>query len=297
MSTYLEKLRKKSAENFNKLKSDVDKLSSGGGRQQMDDRFWNLTVDKSGNGMAVLRFLPAKEGEEFTLIKKYSHFFKGDNGKFLAENCPTTFNEQCPICEENKRIWASHSEEEARKLTKDRKRKLEYVSNVLVLQDRQNPDNEGKVFLYRYGAKIFEKITQLIKPDFEDEASFDPFCLFTGANFVLKAKTKDDYRNYDNSYFDKPAELFDGNERKINEVLENIFSLEALIDRKLFKSYDELEQQLKRVSDPTTKPVRKNVEESIETDTPKETNELPWEEDSKSSDGDLDIDDILAGLE
>lgn len=295
MSTYLEKLRKKSSENFDKLKSDVEKLSSGG--RQADDRFWNLTVDKSGNGMAVLRFLPPKDGENRAFIKKYTHFFRGENSKFLAEVCPTTIGLECPICQENGRIWKAHPEDEARKLIKDKKRKLEYCSNVLVLQDRANPENEGKVFLYRYGAKIFEKITQTIKPDFDDEVSFDPFNIFDGANFVLKAKTKDDYRNYDSSYFDKQSELYDGDEEKLGEVLENIYSLEAMIDPKLIKSYEELEQQFARVTDTKGKPVRKNVEESIEQDTPKGSNELPWSEDAKSSSDDLDIDDILAGLE
>lgn len=293
--SYLEKLRKKSSENFDKLKSDVEKLSSGG--RQADDRFWNLTVDKSGNGMAVLRFLPPKEGENLAFVKKYTHFFRGENSKVLCEICPTTVGKECPICQENGRIWKSHPEDEARKLIKDKKRKLEYCSNVLVLQDRANPDNEGKVFLYKYGAKIFEKITQVIKPDFEDETSFDPFNIFEGGNFILKAKTKDDFRNYDNSYFDKPSELFDGDEKKLSEVLDGIYSLEALIDPKLFKTYEELEQQLKRVSDTNAKPIRKNIEESIELDTPKGTNELPWDKDSKSSEDDLDIDDILAGLE
>lgn len=295
MSTYLEKLRKKSSENFDKLKADVDKLSSGG--RQADDRFWNLSLDKSGNGMAVLRFLPAKEGENVAFVRKYSHFFRGENLKIFAENCPSTLNQSCPVCESNIAIWKANSEEDARKLTYDSKRHLEYYSNVLVVQDRSNPENEGKVFLFKYGAKIFEKIKNAIRPEFEDEVAFDPFDIFSGANFVLKARTKDNFRSYESSYFDKPSELCEGNEKKITVALDSLYSLEALVDSKLFKSFEELEQQLKRVSSSSGKPVRKNVEESIETDTPKETNELPWEEDSKSSDGDLDIDDILAGLE
>lgn len=295
MSTYLDQLRKKSSENFEKLKSDVDKLSYR--QNQNDERNWTLTVDKSGNGFAILRFLPPAENENTAFVKRYSHFFKGETGKYFAENCPTTLGKSCPVCDRNTEIWRNNPEEKARKLVGDSKRHLEYISNVLVIQDRANPENEGKVFLYRYGAKIFEKIKSAIKPEFEDEVSFDPFSIDSGANFVLKARTKDGYRNYDLSYFEKPSALCDGNDDDIITVLGKLYSLDAIVDPKLFKDYDELDSQLKRVSvKEGSKPIKKTVEEKIEEESPTK-DAAPWEEDASSQDNDLNIDDILAGLD
>lgn len=291
--SYLDKLRKQSKENYEKLKDDVQ--TSSGEKHQGDDRFWKLTVDAAGNGSAIFRFLPPLEGEASSFVKKFSYGFKGENGRWFFENCPTTIGKPCPLCEWRGKIWKDNSEEEARRIIGKKTRGLSYISNIYIISDPGKKENEGKVFLFSYGQKIFDKIKAVIEPQYEDEISFDPFNLWEGANFKLRAKIKNEYRTYEDSVFDKTSEFLKGDEEKIEEVLKSMYSLQALVDSKQFKDYSELEDAFKKVMDSSSKPKPKTIEDKIEQDTPTDSslNDLPFDN-SKSDD--LDIDDLLKDL-
>ena len=176
-----------------KLVKEVEKMNNNGASG--DDRLWKLDVDKSGNGYAVIRFLPAPDGEDLPFVKLYSHAFQGPGGWYI-ENSLTTLGQKDPVSEYNTQLWnngTDHGKETARK----QKRKLTYTSNIYVVKDPANPENEGKVFLFKYGKKIFDKLTAAMQPEFEDEEAIDPFDFWQGANFKLKAKNVAGYRNYD----------------------------------------------------------------------------------------------------
>jgi len=174
-----------------KLVKEVEKMNTSSGSS--DDRLWKLDVDKSGNGYAVIRFLPAPDGEDLPFVKVYSHAFQGPGG-WLIDNCLTTLNGQkCPVCEYNSGLW-NNGTDAGKEVARKQKRKLTYVSNIYVVKDPANPDNEGKVFLFKYGKKIFDKLTEAMQPEFEDESPIDPFDFWQGANFKLKAKNVAGYR-------------------------------------------------------------------------------------------------------
>jgi len=223
-----------------KLIKQVEKLNDSGSKD--DDRFWKPVMDKSGVGSAVIRFLPAPEGCELPWAQVWSHAFQGTGG-WLIDNCLTTLGQQCPVCEKNRVLWNSGSDrdkEEARK----QKRKLSYFANIYVIRDPANPDNEGKVFLYKFGKKIYDKILAAMQPEFEDETPINPFDFWTGANFKLKLVKKDGYWNYDKSEFAAPSPLLDGDDDDLEKVYKSLNNLNDFTDPKEFKSYDDLKKRL-----------------------------------------------------
>ena len=223
-----------------KLIKQVEKLNDGGSKD--DDRFWKPVMDKSGVGSAVIRFLPAAEGCELPWAQVWSHAFQGPGG-WLIDNCLTTLGQQCPVCEKNRVLWNSGSDrdkEEARK----QKRKLSYYANIYVVRDPANPDNEGKVFLYKFGKKIYDKILAAMQPEFEDETPINPFDFWTGANFKLKLVKKDGYWNYDKSEFAAPSPLLDGDDDELERIYKSLNNLNDFTDPKEFKSYEDLKKRL-----------------------------------------------------
>jgi len=225
-----------------KLVKEVEKMNTSGSNE--DDRVWKLSVDKSGNGFAVIRFLPAPNGEDLPFVKLYSHAFQGTGGWYI-ENSLTTLGQKDPVSEYNTELWNNGTDagkEQARK----QKRKLTYISNIYVVKDPANPSNEGKVFLFKYGKKIFDKLTAAMQPEFEDEESIDPFDFWKGANFKLKAKNVAGYRNYDSSEFANPAPLLDDDD-EMEGVWKQQYSLSELVAAGEFKTYDELKTRLSSV--------------------------------------------------
>jgi hypothetical protein len=223
-----------------KLIKQVEKLNDSGSKD--DDRFWKPVMDKSGVGSAVIRFLPAPEGCELPWAQVWSHAFQGPGG-WLIDNCLTTLGQQCPVCEKNRVLWNSGSDrdkEEARK----QKRKLSYFANIYVVRDPANPDNEGKIFLYKFGKKIFDKIMAAMQPEFDDEEPINPFDFWTGANFKLKLVKKDGYWNYDKSEFASPSALLDGDDDDLERIYKSLNNLNDFTDAKEFKSYDDLKKRL-----------------------------------------------------
>ena len=222
-----------------KLVKEVEKMNTGGGSS--DDRVWKLDVDKSGNGYAVIRFLPAPNGEDLPFVKLYSHAFQGSGGWYI-ENSLTTLGQKDPVSELNSELW-NNGTDAGKELARKQKRKLTYVSNIYVVKDPANPANEGKVFLYKYGKKIFDKLTAAMQPEFEDEEAIDPFDFWQGANFKLKAKNVAGYRNYDSSEFAASSPLLDDDDA-MEAIWKKQYSLAELVAADQFKSYDELKKRL-----------------------------------------------------
>jgi len=233
-------LKKNSTSMASKLQEELEKSNKT--NDYKDDRFWRPTLDSASNGYAVIRFLPAVEGEDIPWVKLYSHAFKGKGGWFI-HNCPTTLGEKCPVCEGNSELWNSGTESDKR-IARDRKRKLNYVSNILVVEDPAAPQNKGKVFLFKYGKKIFEKIQEQMNPEFQDESAVNPFDFWKGANFKLKVRKVDGYVNYDKSEFSAATELFDGDDAKLEALWKKQYALKEFVNPKEFKSYPELKTKL-----------------------------------------------------
>jgi len=225
-----------------KLVKEVEKMNNSG--NSSDERFWSLTVDKSQNGYAVIRFLPAPDGEDLPFVKLYSHAFQGTGG-WLIDSCLTTLNQKCPVCEHNSGLWNSGIDSN-KEIARKQKRKLTYISNIYVVKDPANPENEGGVFLYKFGKKIFDKLTAAMQPEFEDEESIDPFDFWKGANFKLKAKNVAGYRNYDSSEFAVPGPLLDDDDA-LEALWKKQYSLAELVAPSQFKSYEELKKRLESV--------------------------------------------------
>ncbi len=208
-----------------------------------DDRFWAPTVDKAGNGYAVIRFLPAAEGEEIPWVRYWDHGFKGPTGKWYIERSLTSIGQNDPVSEMNTQLWNSGIESD-KEVARERKRRLHHASNILVISDSANPENEGKVFLYKYGKKLFDKIMDVMQPQFEDEKPVNPFDFWGGANFKLKIRNVEGYRNYDKSEFDAPSELFDGDDTQLEEIYKKVYKLQEFIDPENYKSYGDLKKKL-----------------------------------------------------
>ena len=215
--------------------------NTGGGG---DDRLWKPEMDKTGNGYAVIRFLPAPDGEELPWAKMYSHAFQGPGGWYI-ENSLTTIGGKDPVSEYNRELWNSGIDADKETVRKQ-KRKLSYYANIYVVQDKANPQNEGKVFLYKFGKKIFDKIMEAMQPEFEDETPINPFDFWQGANFKLKLKKVAGYWNYDSSEFDRPGALLDDDDA-LEALWKKQYSLSALTAADQFKSYEQLETRLKMV--------------------------------------------------
>ena len=213
-----------------------------------DTRFWQPEVDKAGNGMAVIRFLPAPavDGDDaLPWVRTFSHGFQGPGGWFI-DNCLTTLNEKCPVCEHNNTLWNSGIEAN-KEIARKQKRKLTYVANILVVSDPSNPSNEGEIRLYKFGKKIFDKITEAMNPEFADETPVNPFDLWEGANFKLKIRNVEGYRNYDKSEFAAKSALLDGDDAKLEELWKKEYSLKDFTEKKQFKPYDQLKTRLEKV--------------------------------------------------
>jgi len=225
-----------------KLVKEVEKMNTNSGSS--DDRLWKLDVDKSGNGYAVIRFLPAPNGEDLPFVKLYSHAFQGSGGWYI-ENSLTTLGQKDPVSELNSELW-NNGTDAGKELARKQKRKLTYISNIYVVKDPANPSNEGKVFLYKFGKKIFDKLTAAMQPEFEDEEAIDPFDFWQGANFKLNAKNVAGYRNYDSSEFAAPSPLLDDDDA-MEAIWKKQYSLAELVAADQFKSYDELKKRLEYV--------------------------------------------------
>ena len=236
-------LKRKSQSNFDFLQKELTKSSTNTGA---DERLWKPQLDSSGNGYAVIRFLPAPEGESVPWAKLYNHAFQGTGG-WLIENCPTTLGtgNQCPICAANNKLWNSGVESD-KDIARQRKRKLSYYSNIYVVKDTANPENEGKVFLYKYGKKIHDKIIGAMQPEFQDETPINVFDFWEGANFKLKIRTIGGFWNYDASEFTAPTAL-SSDDDEMEAIWKQAYSLEAFTSTDQFKSYDDLDSRLNMV--------------------------------------------------
>ena len=239
--------------NLKRNRSSLDKLTkaieattqSSDSNSKEDNRFWQPSVDKAGNGMAVIRFLPAPaaDGDEgLPWIRIFHHGFQGPGG-WLIDNCLTTLNDKCPVCEHNSTLWNSGVEAN-KDIARKQKRKLSYIANIYVVSDPSNPENEGQIRLFKFGKKIFDKITEAMNPEFADETPVNPFDLWEGANFKLKIRNVEGYRNYDKSEFSEKSALFDGDDDKLEDLWKKEFGLKEFTEKKQFKSYEQLKQRL-----------------------------------------------------
>jgi len=220
-------------------------------KSYVDERIWKPVMDKTGNGFAIIRFLPAPKGEELPWVKLWNHAFQGPTGQWYIENSLTTISQNDPVSELNTKFWNSGVESD-KEIARKQKRKLQYYSNIYVVKDSANPQNEGKVFLYRFGKKIFDKIMETMQPAFEDETPINPFDFWEGANFKLKLRKVDGYWNYDKSEFETPSALFDKDD-ELEKLWEKQYSLSEFTAPTNFKSYDELQTRLNTVLSGTTK--------------------------------------------
>ena len=245
MTSALEAL-KQSKSNFasltKKLENTIEQPEKK--NKYQDDRLWKPELDKSGNGYAVIRFLPAIEGEDMPWQRVWHNAFQGPGGQWYIENSLTTLNKKDPVSEENTRLWNTGIEAD-KEIARKRKRKLQYYSNIFVVSDPKHPENEGKVFLFKFGKKIFDKITEAMNPAFEDEKAVNPFDFWEGANFKLKIRKVDGYWNYDKSEFEPISKIKDTDE-EIQKIWSSQYALKPFIDPSNFKSYDELKEKLNK---------------------------------------------------
>lgn len=261
----LKKMSGKSS--LDKLTSELNKLAGGGQTDnKKDDRFWYPNVDKAGNGYAVIRFLPPPPNEEMPFVRIFEHGFQGPTGSWYIENSLTTIGKQDPVSELNSQLWNSGLDSD-KDVARKQKRKLHFISNVYVITDQQNPENEGKVFLFKYGKKIFDKLNEAMNPQFEDEQAMNPFDLWAGANFKLKIRQVEGYRNYDKSEFDKSKPLLEDDE-DLENVWKGEHSLKSFLDPSNFKSFEELQGRLLKVLDDAQTPKNKVARAEEE--------DLPW---------------------
>lgn len=231
---------------LDKLTSELNKLTGGGQTDnKKDDRFWYPNVDKAGNGYAVIRFLPPPPNEDTPFVRIFEHGFQGPTGSWYIENSLTTIGKPDPVGELNNTLWNSGLDSD-KEIARKQKRKLHFISNVYVITDQQNPENEGKVFLFKYGKKIFDKLNEAMNPEFADEDALNPFDFWEGANFKLKIRNVEGYRNYDKSEFAKPTALFLDDD-EMEAVWKKQHSLQEFIAPGKFKSYEELKAKLNKV--------------------------------------------------
>jgi hypothetical protein len=236
---------KKKSKDLSKITQELDKLNKGGAESYKDDRFWKPELDQASNGFAVIRFLPVVDGEDVPWARMFSHGFQGKGGWFI-ENCPTTLGKKCPVCEANNELWNSGIEDD-KTVARDRKRKLSYVANIYVVSDPKHPENEGKIFLFKFGKKIFDKIMEKIQPEFPDDSPVNVFDFWQGANFKLKIRKVAGYINYDKSEFEEPSALLGGDDAKLEELWKKQYSLKEFTSAENFKSYDELKSKMESV--------------------------------------------------
>ena len=240
-------LKAQRASSINKLVQAAEKVggNAGGEKSYEDNRIWKPEVDKAGNGYAVLRFLPAPAGEDLPWTRYWDHGFQGPGGWYIEKSL-TSIGQQDPVGELNTKLWNSGLDSD-KDIARKQKRRLHYVANVLVVSDPAHPENEGKVFLFQFGKKIFDKMMDVMQPQFQDEQPVNPFDLWEGANFKLKIRNVEGYRNYDKSEFDKVSAVANGDEEELESIYSKVYSLKDFTDPKNYKSYDELQAKLQRV--------------------------------------------------
>ena len=272
---------KRSKSNLDTLIGELSKVAEPQKQKNSyaDDRFWKPELDKTGNGYAVLRFLPAVKDEDLPWARLWSHAFQGPGGWFI-ENSLTTLNKKDPVSESNSLLWNSGVEAD-KDIARKRKRKLSYIANVLIVSDSKHPENEGQIKLFKFVKKIFDKITEAMKPEFEDENPINPFDFWEGANFKLKIRKVDGFWNYDKSEFDSSSAIAD-NDESIEEIWNKQFPLKPFLAPENFKSYDELKAKLDKVLTgsgnsgtaedvaipPVTEAVAPVVQETVDTSSP-----------------------------
>ena len=269
MATSFADLKKSRKDDLSKLSDHLKKLNPEQ-QSKTDERFWYPEVDKMGNGYAVVRFLPAPANEDVPFIRIWTHGFKGPTGQWYIENSLTTLGKTDPVGEYNAKLWNSTSDESspARKQARDQKRKLTFISNIYVVKDPAHPENEGKVFLFKYGKKIFDKINEANNPQFADEVPLNPFDLWNGANFKIKIRNVEGYRNYDKSEFDERGPLLSDDD-ELKKVWDKEYSLKEFLDEKNFKDYDTLKRKLNVVLGLTAKATAEAVEDLPRVEAPK----------------------------
>ena len=244
---------------FAKLSREIEKLNQPAAGSSADERFWKPELDKSGNGYAVIRFLPAPDGEDMPWAKVWSHAFKGPGGQWYIENSLTTLGKDDPVGELNRELWNSGRDSD-KEIARAQKRKLSYYSNIYVVSDPAHPENEGKVFLYKYGKKIFDKLVEAMQPAFADETPIDPFNFWKGADFKLKIRKVDGYWNYDKSEFASPNTLGDYDDERLEQIWKEAYSLAEFESAKNFKTYEDLKKRLDLVLGKSTPTVKFDAE-------------------------------------
>lgn len=226
---------------FANILSAVNKMKEGSSYSSDKDKYWSCETDKAGNGQAVIRFLPSKDGESLPFVRRYSHGFKVGS-KWFIDSCRTTLGESCPVCESNGELWNSGNKED-QEIARKRKRKLSFITNILVVSDPKNPDNEGKVFLFKFGKKIFDKIVDKMQPEFDDEDPINPFDPEEGCDFKLKIRQVEGYANFDKSEFSSTSDR----SKEISKILEDIEDLQELVSPDKFTSYADQQKRLNGV--------------------------------------------------
>jgi hypothetical protein len=274
MSNAFAKMKKKR----NNVADLTAKLETAGGKKKDfgDDRMWYPAVEKSGNGYAVVRFLPPSEDNDVPFVKVFSHGFQGSGGWYIDE-CPTTVDQECPVCKMNQALVSTHGNwdstpEKDKTIVRTRKRREGYVSNILIIEDPQNPENEGKIMLFKYGKKIFDKLIDALSPEFKDDEPLNPFDYWEGADFKIKIRKVEGYRNYDRSEFDTPSALFDGDDDKLSSLYDSQYDLREFVDPANFKPFAYYDAKLKKAMGLSVAPkptVDSGNDSPFETDTTK----------------------------
>jgi hypothetical protein len=298
-------LKQSSQDSLRKLTEQVNKLNNTSEKNKDEGNFWKPTVDKAGNGSAILRFLPAPDGEDTPFVRYWDHGFQGPNGKWYIEKSRTSLGDKDPVAEYNSKLWRESDNDDSpqRKQARKQKRREHYVANVYVVKDPGNPENNGKVFLYDFGKKIWNKLNELMYPmddGIEEIKPVDPFNMWTGADFYLRIRQVDGYRNYDKSSFGDSKPLLDDDDAR-EAIWKSEYPLKDFVDPAHYKSYAELEKRLNEVLDlntqlkneddayrgrqeaPAGKTAKASYEESV-----KEDEDLPWSGSSASTDDDDD---------
>jgi hypothetical protein len=275
----LANLKASRASAINKLVAAADKVGGAGQTQSYEDnRFWKPEVDKAGNGFAVLRFLPAPSGEDMPWTRYWDHGFQGPGGWYIEKSL-TSIGQPDPVGEVNTKLWNSGLDSD-KEIARKQKRRLHYVANVLVVSDPAHPENEGKVFLFQFGKKIFDKMMDVMQPQFQDEQPVNPFDLWEGANFKLKIRNVEGYRNYDKSEFDKPSAVANGDDAELESIYSKVYTLKDFTDASKYKTYDELKAKLERVlgaSAPRTTAESIKLDESISAPSAGRTQHAPMD--------------------
>jgi hypothetical protein len=277
----LANLKASRASAINKLVAAADKVGGAGQTQSYEDnRFWKPEVDKAGNGFAVIRFLPAPSNEDMPWTRYWDHGFQGPGGWYIEKSL-TSIGQPDPVGEVNTKLWNSGLDSD-KEIARKQKRRLHYVANVLIVSDPAHPENEGKVFLFQFGKKIFDKMMDVMQPQFQDEQPVNPFDLWEGANFKLKIRNVEGYRNYDKSEFDKPSAVASGDDEKLEEIYSKVYSLKDFTDPSKYKTYDELKAKLERVlgaSAPRTTAESIKLDESMSAPSVGRTQHAPMDAD------------------